>query len=118
MSYRRSIPTPPTRANWQRARSDKFVVYRQPQDDSYTDEQGNLVPRNKRIDLTGITFVEEDAEGVVIPRGAEGFSEITTLQTEDIRDLAKAHPEVRRAYQEMIARLTAFYDAIYNAINN
>lgn len=116
MSNRRTIPPVPAPADWHSARSSKFIVYREPQDDSYLDGNGDLVQRSKRIDIAGVTFIEEDAQGNVIPRNTEGYPNLLSFNQDELRGIAQNNPAVLTAYQEAIPKLAALWDAIYQSI--
>lgn len=77
-----------------------------------------LVPRTKRGEVSGVTIVEEDAEGNAIPRSTEGYAEFLSFNMNELREIAQANPAtVGLAYNEAVDKLQALAAAICAAVN-
>jgi len=90
------------------------------QPDGWTPEQRTErvpVMRDARGAINSVQIVEEDANGVMIPRGKEGFSELAAFGSSEMRDLAMANADtVGIAYDTAVAALRNLAEAIYAAV--
>lgn len=90
------------------------------QPDGWTAEQRTErvpVMRDARGAINSVQIVEEDADGNMIPRGKEGFSELAAFGSKEMRDLAMANADtVGIAYDTAVAALRNLAEAIYAAV--
>ena len=73
--------------------------------------------RDARGAIGNVQIVEEDADGNAIARGMEGYAELASFSTAELRALAEENPEsVGAKYVAAIVALRELADAIYVSV--
>jgi hypothetical protein len=74
--------------------------------------------RSARGSISNVQIVEEDADGNAIARGMEGYAELASFSTAELRALAEENPEsVGAKYVAAIIALRELADAIYVSVS-